>query len=177
LLCSILLFHTSVWKLHITPPAVRRQQRETRPIFNLRRNPVSEVEELVDLFFGLHESTLVKSGTPESKQSQGSEGAESQEAQDNAGEGEASPKEGEEGSPKEEQKAEGEGEEVKSKPSQHDREEEGEESLPKRHCYRVKRVGLWDPFLSSGLFEPSRVFGAPVGYHVTWGPRSSITCF
>ena len=170
-----------VWKLHLTPPAVKRQQREERPSLLdhllepwLGRSPVSEVEELIDLLFGLPETTSSsKSGekdTPTAEgeqQSQGNDSAEP-ESQDRAEGGSSdgtSPKEGEE-------------EEVKSKPSGSEEEAKSKESLPRcpgGHCYRVKRVGLWDPFLlgGHGLFGPSRVFSAaPVGYHVTWRPRT-----
>ena len=179
-----------IWKLHLTPPAVKRQQSGTGfsvldhilgaswPSLNLTSNPVSEVEELIDFLLGLPETTSsAKSGekdTPtaeDQQQSNSNEGAEpeSPEAQDSAersSSDEASPGKDSE-------------EEVKSKQSASSEEARSEESLPRcpaaGHCYRVKRVGLWDPFLLGGLFGPSRVFNAPVGYHITWRPRTSTS--
>ena len=86
-----------VWKLHLAPPAVKRQQREERPSLLdhllepwLRRSPVTEVEELINLLFGLPETTSssksVEKDTPTAEgeqQSQGNDSAEP-ESQDRA---------------------------------------------------------------------------------------------
>ena len=74
---------------------------------------------------------------------------------------------------------EGDGEEVKSKISANSDKQSASaspsSSCPAHHRCHVKTFGSWEPVILGGPFGPRRIIG-PVGYHITWTPKSQECC-
>ena len=164
-----------VWKLHIHTPSkttrsCHRVSQLLQSPFAVRRNPWSDLDELVELFFGLNDtkpSSEEKTTSKENTENTTSEEAAEPSTTENQDSGATEEQEG--AKPSKATPKEGEDEEVKSKHPK----KTGSECPAGHHCH-VKRVHLWEPTLFGGLFGP-RVFSPSVGYHITYTPRAQAT--
>ena len=179
-----------VWKLHISSPPVKRSARPLHSVsfldhilepswqpFGLSFDPwscfdkkVQETQELINLLSVLHDHTSEdKESKPSPSEENSTVPSTSEEKGQEVSEGSSANTEGEAKS------EEGDGEEVKSKisansdkPSVSASPSSG--SLACHHCH-VKTFGSWEPVILGGPFGRRRIIG-PVGYHITWTPKS-----